>query len=482
MAPRASVARLGAMFLLLAMTTSQAHAGLFDNLFGNIFKNIQKEIQTTMEKTTNMINSVLSGVGGLPDGASRSDLKFVNIIDGAFSRKNGINVTGVPRDMDWKINGDNAIGAIFAGRGGVSVSVSGNGKVSITRGGNVKPAPTATPAPSVAPEASPSPSGAPASPSPSQQPSLVQAVDKLMENWGEFMKSDIWDIQDENVKEFQNDNELPDNVQGSSDDETMVGRGTRVVNGIFFAESLASGSEFSVKFFYDNEQNFYCSGSFIAYPWVLTAAHCGVVVGDQVRVGGRLLRSGYAATVDEVFVHPDFKRNTLRNDIAVIRLSGLESLEILEQNGVRMARLNKKKNFPREGSRFVLSAHGSAYPDGAGFSDTIMATRQTVHKDRKCANEITQGELKDEADHLCAGDGARSTSCVGDSGAGLWRYVTRRKEGKIVQQFFEIVGVVSFGEVTDESLCPLGPPTVYQEVSVNYDWIAEVVGGRKNLA
>ncbi len=113
---------------------------------------------------------------------------------------------------------------------------------------------------------------------------------------------------------------------------------------------------------------------------------------------------------------------------------------------------------------------------GSDFQTKSWRQRQKVHKGKKCAEEITQGELKDGCILLVCRDGERSTSCVGDSGAGLWRYVVRKKDGNVTEKYFEIVGIVSFGEITDESLCPRGPPTVYQEVSLHHDWIVKVVG------
>ncbi len=58
--------------------------------------------------------------------------------------------------------------------------------------------------------------------------------------------------------------------------------------------------------------------------FVLTAAHCGLVAGDNARVGGRLLRSGFKATIANVIIHPHFNRKTLANDVAIVRLDGLE--------------------------------------------------------------------------------------------------------------------------------------------------------------
>lgn len=453
--------RFGVIFVVfLATFIANVQAGLFDDVFKNLFGNVKGMIKNTV---TEMTNSILSGVGGLPNGASRGNFAFASIIDNAFSRKNGIFVGDSSVDSDWKVDGNEAIGAILKrGGGGVGVSVNSNGFVSFTQGkGKSKPtpqpSPTSSPKPLKSGEPIPTPSSSPG-------PAAVVAIDQLMANWDEFMHSPIWDAQD-----------------NTDDGDKLAGASSRIVNGLFFAESLASGSQFMVKFFYDDEKNFYCSGALIGYPYVLTAAHCGIVVGDNVRVGGKLIRSGYKAKVASVHVHPGFVRSSLKDDIAVVKLEGLEDKKVLNENGVIAAKLNKRKKFPKEGSMLVVSGHGSQHESGHGYSEELLSTRQTVHLDVKCAEEITQGEIKNDHAHICAGDGKRSTTCVGDSGAGLWRYVTKRKNGRITEQYFQIVGVVSFGEVTDESMCPRGPPAVYQEVSQQYDWIVKVVG-EKNLA
>lgn len=288
-------------------------------------------------------------------------------------------------------------------------------------------------------------------------------MDTLLQDWDSFINAPIWDAQEDGV---------------DADEDMLSGRAGRIVNGLFFGKSLASGHEFSVKFFYNNETNFYCSGSLIGYGWVLTAAHCGIVVGDTVRVGGALIRSGFKATVDTVHIHPDFERNTLKNDVCLVKLGGLESKEVLNDSGVRAAVVNKNKKWPKHGDQLVLSGHGSVYENGTGYSDELLCTRQTVRENNHCASEITQGELTEDDNHLCAGDGARSTSCVGDSGAGLWYYSVKkdRKTKEFDFGYFVVAGIVSFGEVTDEHLCPRGPPTVYQETSTHYDWIKKVAG------
>lgn len=299
----------------------------------------------------------------------------------------------------------------------------------------------------------------------------AEALNALISNdWDAFMSSNVWDAQTANLSEHGSDETTGGNLPQTS---------ARIDNGLFFNDLLASGSRFSAKFFYDNETEFYCMGSLIGYPYILTAAHCGIVEGDDVRVGGSLLRSGYKATVDKVFIHPNFDRQSLVNDIAIVRLNGLEDRKVLRQNGVKAAKIAEED--PSEGHALLVSGHGSRNGSPNDVSEELHTTRQFVHNDNKCVEEITQGELKAEDSYMCAGDGATSTTCVGDSGAGLFRYDGRiNAKGKKIG-FYTIVGVVSFGEVNDDSLCPRGPPTVYQQVSEHTGWIKETVG-IENLA
>lgn len=476
-----SVLRILLIVALVAVIACRdvAEAGSFGNIIKNAFGKMNTMIEKVTKKTTRRF-SVLSKIFG--EGFTRADLSLSEIINEAFSRNNSIYIAnGTEADMDWTLgDGIKYIGAISSA-GSVSVT-SSNGVVTIVTGkqSNKEPkrgqkarggkAQKGEPKGEKSREDVGKGDGNTNKSISGSGSDMNGAFFDLLERWGDFVTSSIWDVQEQEAKKV-----LP-----SLEKDVSLETRSRVINGIFFGNGVPSGASFMVKFFYNNEKNFYCCGSLVGYPYVLTAAHCGVMVGDDVRVGGRLLRSGYKAKVAKVIPHPSFKAESLVHDVAVVRLEGLEDKKVLLKNGVKAARLNRNDKFPQPGFIGVLSGHGSVETEGSGASDKLLSTRQTAHKVSKCQKEITQGKLNNEESYLCAGDDERSTTCVGDSGAGLWWYRVDKSAGRKTRKFYEVFGVVSFGEVTDYALCPRGPPTVFQRTSSNYEWIVDVVG-RKNM-
>lgn len=459
------------VFALLAVIASQdaAEAGMFDGMFANMqqkMNGMMNDMKAKLEATKKRL-SVLSKYFG--EGRTRGDLTLPEIFNNVFSRNNSIVVSNM---TTLEFGGGDGPGTVIGVSNGGTLAVTNyNGKVTVY----TDKAPPKTDGDKNDDDKKEEEHNAEGGEEEgeieaSPEGDMDSAYMDLLSDWDKFVTHEMWDVQESAAPSKE-----------PSDEDEQLTTSSRVVNGVFFDSRIPSGAQFAVKFFYNNEENFYCSGSLIGYPYVLTAAHCGVVVGDQIRVGARFLRSGYNGTVAEVVMHPEFDASTLVNDLAIVRLDGLPSKKELNQNGVKAARVNRNSSFPEEKFVGVLSAHGSVETDGRGVSNELRTTRHTVYDMDKCREEITQGELGKEKTYLCGGDGARSTTCVGDSGAGLWHYrVKRRKDGR-VKAFYEVFGVVSFGEVTDEALCPRGPPSVFQRTSANFRWMKEVVG-KENMA
>lgn len=538
--------------LMLGVWVRHAEAGLFDFFLNDLKDKVHGTVENTLQNIDGAVQnkaglqiSVLSQFFG--EGVRRKDLTLPQIFSGVFSRNNGIPVKKkAAGGGGWALeDGTVIIGAVSTNGGAVSVS-SENGKITVTKNDGKKKndqekGATGKTKGSTEEDNSDEPvddeEGAhkdvgsededekwmtmsSPEPEPESEPSqndtgsttdganMDDAFIALMSDWDAFISSSIWDAQDR-------DRGAPKGGQGSGDASTkrrdkadgirllssssLSSSTARIVNGVYIGNGVAAGAGFSVKFFYNDEATFYCSGSLIGYGYALTAAHCGVLVGDDARVGGTRLRAGLRTRVRTVTKHERFDARTLAHDVALVELAGLPPRGELRRHGVHIAFVNRAHTFPSPGFVGVVSAHGAttttpgAHGRGA-FSDTLRSTRQRARPLAACRRRITQGAVARHASFLCIGDGARSTTCVGDSGAALWRFRAPHPDAKTAAQEtetemgprstgggFQVYGVVSFGEVTDDELCPRGAPSVFQRTSENYDWIEAVVG-KHNMA
>ncbi len=235
----------------------------------------------------------------------------------------------------------------------------------------------------------------------------------------------------------------------------------------------------------DYEITHRCAGSYIGDGWVLTAAHCvdnlpgangtsGDVFADRrVRLGTQDLRTGgMTYAIGKVVIHKGYTKSGRRDDIALVRLVGINSDSKLSAN-IRPIRLQKSVDQP-----LVLNERlrvtgwgwmGARNPDSSIRLDRASNTQHNPAKlqsleinylsDEKCSTVADFSKFWNEG-ALCAGslDGKRD-ACQGDSGGPL----TRMLDNQPV-----LVGVVSSG---------LGcayqkVPGVYSRVQYYEKWIA----------
>ena len=202
----------------------------------------------------------------------------------------------------------------------------------------------------------------------------------------------------------------------------------------------------------------YCGGTFVSNAWLVTAAHCiDYATPDYV---GSFMKTAFpiqepvehpCATwheVEKVVLHPNYDANTVRNDIALLKLKNP-----IQCNSFQAPRVESSDSIL---SSAVALGWGKLSEDGF-MASHLQGVSMPLVSDETCNN--LWGSTFDRDTMICAGDANRDT-CHGDSGGPLF---------SVEKGIATLIGITSFGYTCAHKTLP----GIYTRVETYSRWIMD---------